>query len=359
VKRSTTLKSLAVTGGLAVVDAADGWPGTVTYASPDTAATVTVALYASPVSKHGAHRPELKIMAPDFDRSGREKVAREVLPVRDLPTVVLAEKEVTLPDGRLQTVMVAIPGSLKYGDETRWNLTFFEEMLQAAATTGWTVYNRRQQHRDLIPVHAFVPALLPTYLDMVCSGVETLPRDVITTAVASAGLLEAPPPDESDADRKAREDATRERVLKSVTKVFRDGRFAGRQRKAYGGACAMCGGKWRTNQGAHIYPVGSGRGSDHVSNGWHGCLLHHSAFDAHQIYIDPNTLEIVLHDEILESVTDSPMNGALVANTYAHLAGALNAADRVDPEWLLKRYHHFSDGEYDWVPAARARSRVV
>ncbi len=232
---------------------------------------------------------------------------------------------------------MAFPGGRQIGRNERWNETFFQPFLADAARNGWALYERPLAGGGTEPLHAFVPALLMNYLDMIGSDVPSLEPAIVNVAVSGSGLLGA------EADN-----AARKRAVQTISKLLRDRRFGERQRVAYSGACAMCGLTLNLNQGAHVYPVESGEGTDHVSNGFYACLLHHKAFDDHRIFVDPASLAIRLHPEILAEAAVTEANQKFVDSTFTHLVVPADPAHRLDPEWLRKRYGYY-EGKYAWA----------
>lgn len=327
--RKEEFSTICQLSGLTEVDARSGWPGIASYESQLDHVTRLVALHAAPVAPHRTVTPdEIKVEPPGRFKPVEAPDGYVVVVVGNTRSMIAAE---------VKPVLVAFSGDSRVGRNERWNATFFRPFVDSAARNGWAAYTRALAGGGTETMHAFTPPLLPSYLDMIANGLETLPGELVTEAISVSGLLEG-----------AAQGMTRTRVVQTMTKVLRNSRFGRRQRDAYGGACAMCGLTLNINQGAHVYPVETGEGSDHVSNGFYACLLHHKAFDDHLIYIDPISLEIRLHPGLVDEAMGNTANEQFVESTFTHLALPAADEDRVNAEWLVRRYGYF-EGLYDWA----------
>jgi putative restriction endonuclease len=134
-----------------------------------------------------------------------------------------------------------------------------------------------------------------------------------------------------------RRGVTRQSVVRLHQKSFRL-----RVLQAYRERCAICRlGHEELLEAAHILPDGHPRGVPIVPNGLTLCTLHHAAFDAHVLGVNPD-LQVEVRTDVLRE-TDGPMllhglqgfHGARVA----HLPAAVKLRPRRD--FLAERYEMF------------------
>lgn len=319
-------------GDLIPVDALSGWPGVASFRRPSTGESGRVSLHAAPVAPHRRQRPnEIKIEPPSHHRP--------VVAQDGHPAVVVGHSGTDASKG-LPEVFIAFSGHSRIGNAARWNVTFFQPLLQEARITGWATYDRRLSTGRTERLHAFAPGLLPTYLDVVILGSTDLDRNTVDKCLTPAlpALATATKGDLS----------TRDLIRRDVAAYARKRGFSRAVLHAYDGLCAFCGLGLDLVEAAHILPVESGVEGDVVSNGIAACHHHHAAFDYHRIYIDPDSLRIKIHPSILAATDDSPANKSFIQNTAPYLAEPSLSADRPRAEWFKRRYEFYA-GKYDWA----------
>ena len=141
------------------------------------------------------------------------------------------------------------------------------------------------------------------------------------------------------------DDDAAERARRSISALVRDHRFSRVVRAAYGQRCAICGLGAGLVVGAHIYPASAPGSEDVVQNGLALCQNHHAAFDAHKVFIAPDSGTIRFHPDLLAG--DGPALEELVRSDRARVA-VVDADQRPDPGNFARRYEFFGLA-YDWA----------
>jgi putative restriction endonuclease len=130
---------------------------------------------------------------------------------------------------------------------------------------------------------------------------------------------------------------TRQSVVRLHQKSFRL-----RVLQAYRERCAICRlGHEELLEAAHILPDGHPRGVPIVPNGLTLCTLHHTAFDAHVLGVNPD-LQVEVRTDVLRE-KDGPMLLHGLQGFHGARVAQLPAAAKLRPrrEFLAKRYEMF------------------
>ncbi len=130
-------------------------------------------------------------------------------------------------------------------------------------------------------------------------------------------------------------------ALRSVKQRLHQATFRQTVITAYKGRCAISRlPEQRLLDAAHIISDGNERlGQPIISNGLPLSKLHHAAFDAHLIGIDPD-YRIHVSDRLL-SQNDGPMLEALKHQNGAEICLPHRSKDQPDRDRLARRYEHF------------------
>ena len=133
----------------------------------------------------------------------------------------------------------------------------------------------------------------------------------------------------------------REYVTRAVLQRLHQQQFRRVVLSAYGEQCCVCRLKHlELLDAAHILADRHPQGEPVVTNGLGMCKIHHSAYDANIIGIDPDATVHVREDILLE--TDGPMlKHGLQDMAGNRLVLPRNAALRPNPEFLAERYARF------------------
>ena len=118
--------------------------------------------------------------------------------------------------------------------------------------------------------------------------------------------------------------------------------FRARVMRAYQRRCAVCKlGHENLLDAAHIVPDRDPRGVAAVTNGLSLCKIHHAAFDANILGIDPELIVHVREDVLREE--DGPMlkHGIQAADGSRLLVVPRRAIDRPGTEFLEQRFEEF------------------
>jgi hypothetical protein len=227
-------------------------------------------------------------------------------------------------------ILIGVDGRSRVGRETRFSILFDRNIIPKASQNGFSQY--RSGTGELI--YAFQPALFGTFVEIVMSGVEVEPLEIVRAAKESGFL------DDGTA-------ASAERVRRATQVLVRHYAFGERVKDVYGSRCAMCGMTIRLVAGAHIYPASAPDSPDRVWNGIALCPNHHAAFDNHELWIDPETFDIRIHPAIHGEVANPAVAG-FVGSTYPRLVLPEAAANRPRRAMFEKRYAYFAE-KYDWA----------
>lgn len=306
------------------VDLSNGWPAHATLSHPDSVQE-PVSMYLASVggSQRGRDDRERRIQV----KGGH--------PIVDDGSKTLLLLGVWHEDGAVQLdrpVLFAADAYRRVGHTTQASIFVPLANLQEASRHGWSTYTSTTGET----IHCFAPELLPTVVVALRDGVTPDVRQVQTT-LGATGLLEAADPTDP---------ATGDRARRSVQVLVRDAKFAKRVVEAYGDRCAMCGLDLGVTEGAHILPAAAAN-NDSPDNGLALCPTHHRLFDSHTVAVEPNTLAIRYHPELLASSQGEPVEARLIGATYSTLRPR-QAGPEPDPQVFIKRYEYFSD-HYDWL----------
>lgn len=302
---------------LTIKDAGAGWPGLITLTTSE--GIIPVALHVSTVSSHSRQPYEKRFQNP-------ANSSPVVSPNGAIPLLVGLFKEEDQP-----SILVAVNGASRLGRHTRFSILFNQRIIKEAQDRGWAFYVSGTGEK----IYALNPRLLPVFVDSVLANTD-IPSKDITSAISASGLLE----DNTD------ESANRAR--RTASQLVRDNKFSECLRDAYGNVCAMCELGINLVVGAHIYPVSAPGSRDVIWNGIPLCQNHHYAFDHHDIWIDPDSRNILFHPSILNMrETNRPVNNFILM-TRATLLEPSQRANRPRREMFVQRYEYFA-GSYDWV----------
>lgn len=299
-------------------DAATGWPASVQILTDS--GPVPVALHVGPVGFSHRQRDDVERRFQNPNKNA---------PVTALPHQIPVLLGVWDQEG--QTVFVALDGRSRQGRLTRVSIFEPLALLRSALLRGWDEGYSSTGER----LTAFIPSLLPVYIQLLQSGTQVSP-DSLALVASAAGLVST---DESAPARGRR----------TASALIRDAKFSRDVCDAYSWRCAMCGLNFRLVVGAHILPVAAPGSHDAVWNGLALCHNHHAAFDGHRIYVDPNSRQISVHPELLEGVKNSVACEQFVRGTFATLAHPLERTQFPKAKMFSQRYEHFSS-KYDWIP---------
>lgn len=230
-------------------------------------------------------------------------------------------------------VIVGFDAYKRLGATTRFSLFMPVHLLETARQTGWAEHFSDSGER----IVAFVPALLPTYVEAVAAGVHVDPAEVQRVTEASGMLMD---PTAGNV----------ERARATASRLIRDERFSGAVRAAYDGRCAMCGIDHSLVVGAHIYPAAAPGSRDEVWNGVALCHNHHAAFDNHYLHVDPATRKITPHPGLMNDAKTNSGARAFIQSTFPALAEPKNPRIRPPDEVFNERYRYF-DKKYEWLTA--------
>lgn len=302
--------------------AGDGWPGTANVSLTD-GTVVSVAIHASVVGSHARKAYELR-----FQNPGNRKPVES--PGGALP-ILLGYRE---QDG--QVIFVATQGATRLGREARFSILFRDSVVKEALANGWAIYTSSNQEQ----IFAFQPSLLPTYVELLHQGIDSTlissTSDDIASAAIAAGLLD----DETEGGK--------ERARRAVSQVIRNSAFGQGVVSAYKGKCALCGLGAGLVQGAHIYPASAPGSPDKVWNGIALCCNHHTAFDAHKIWIDPKSFSVKFHPELVALAKADPVVLRFLNTTFEAMAIPSEAAAKPRAAMFDERYKYYEE-RYEWA----------
>ena len=296
-------------------DSGDGWPGIVEVASQT--GHIRVAMHVSNVSSHARKVYERRFQNP----GDRNPVSA---PNEAFPILVGLALVNDIP------ILVVLDGTSRLNRNARFSILFKFSTLQEAALCGWAEYVSGA-HEKITAMH---PRLFPAYLDALSLGIEVSPL-LVADAAAASGLL----------DTQAEVEAQRARTM--VTKLVRRAAFGRDVCKAYNQKCAMCEIDMGLLEGAHILPANVPGSLDEVFNGLSLCRNHHRSFDLGNIWVDPDTLGVEWHPEVLDLSNRDDAVGAFLRMTRANLARPNQAVNQPNPEMFQRRYES-AGSIYGW-----------
>lgn len=304
---------------LRVTDPRDGWPSLVEIRTASGWLPAAVHLGGIGLSHRGRDTVERR-----FQNPGKAKPV--LAPPRTLPLLVGLSTEGGAP------VLVGMDASHRIGAETRQSLFIPLWLLKAAASRGWAEHESTSGEL----IRAFHPALLPTYVELLRSGIK-LPAGTVVEIASAAGLL-----------KPAVDETPQERVRRVVSALSRDRRFSKSVVAAYGERCAMCGLDLGLVVGAHIYPVNAPASTDNVWNGLALCYNHHAAFDAHLVHVDPGSHTLRLHPRIVEDGKKNDQSRQFATCLLPKLRAPRVRGHVPRLEMFEKRYAFF-EKRYEWA----------
>jgi len=187
--------------------------------------------------------------------------------------------------------------------------------------------------RPLLYLVAVDPGVYDAILPVYVSGDDpgrlqfTLVADqVLAHMGASDGVLSAP---------------RREYVTRAVMQRLHQQQFRRVVLKAYRERCAICRLKHvELLDAAHILPDRDPRGEPVVPNGLGLCKIHHSAYDAHILGIDPDS-RVHIRGDVLEEVDGPMLRYGLQAVHGSHLLLPRQAEHQPNREFLAERFERF------------------
>lgn len=309
---------VALIGPAAVLrDAGTGWPSRITIETEQ--GLRRVALHVARVSPHARKPWEWRFQNP----ATRDPVRA---PGGSLPLLVGLDEI----DGR--PVLVVVDGSSREGRDARFSILFNKRISREAAALGWSEQKSTSGER----IFALWPRLLPLLVEVLGAGVEVPARPIVDAAEA-AGLL-----DDNSAEAGAR-------ARRTVSSYVRDAKFSRLVRDAYQHRCAMCQVGLGLVVGAHILPVCAPNAPDSVWNGISLCQNHHSAFDAHKLWIAKD-YSIQLSPKIIEEGQANVESTRFLEQTRERLWLPPAANRRPREAMLAGRYQYYQE-QYEWAPA--------
>jgi hypothetical protein len=307
---------------VAVKRSDNGWPGIVNVTLPS-GEICPVALHVSKVSSHSRKQYELR-----FQNPGDRKPVQAPNGTSPILAGLYASND--------KPILVAVDGKDRVGRNARFSILFKEAAVKEAATRGWAVYTSSTGEN----IYAMNPAMFPVFVEMIMhdladnSGIST--SHELADAVIAAGLM-----DDDSAP-------TRQRARRAADILVRHHAFGRAVVDLYKGQCAMCGLDYGLVVGAHIYPVPAPGSEDKVWNGIALCHNHHAAFDAHKIWVNPKSRNVLLHPGLKAEVRKNNALKVFIESTYDQLAKPTQPAAIPKQKMFEKRYEYF-DGRYNWV----------
>lgn len=302
----------------------DAWPG---FFWLNTAVgSIPIAAHVSTVSSHARKAHEQRFQNPgNLNRPPVSDLNNSALPI------LLGVDSPLNPE-----IFVAVDGRSRLGNTARFSILFDTRILREAREYGWAVYEPNRGER----IYAFVPSLLPIYVEQILSG-EALAPEQISAVVVTSGMLDSPQDQETTA-------LAAERATRAVQILVRRARAGRNIRAAYDNKCCMCGIGASFLAGAHIFPVEAPGSNDEIWNGLSLCHNHHSAFDSHQLWIHPTNGSICIHPNLWDEARFNIGTQRFIESTFRHLALPNRAAHNPRPAMFRQRYDYFS-GKYSWA----------
>lgn len=302
---------------VSVVDPGNGWPMLMEVTA--TRHVVPVAAHVSNVSPHSRQPYEWRFQNP---------ATRDPVTAPDGSTPLLIGLDAI--DG--VEVLVVTSGESRLGREARFSILFDKRICREAAAEGWSEYvSSSGEH-----IYALRPRLFPLVVDLVAERL-SVPTSQITNAALASGLI-------------AEEDAVSgERARRMVSTYVRSAMFSKRVRAVYQNRCALCGVGLGLVAGAHIYPVSAPDSPDAVWNGIAMCHNHHSAFDAHKIWINSD-FTIRINPTLRAGANEESARFLEQTRTTLFVPPVARFQPRRD--MLVSRYDYYPS-QYDWAPAVR------
>lgn len=299
---------------LSLVRIGSGWPAVGSIAADG--GPLPVALHVSVVGSHSRKPYERRFQNPG-DRT----------PVEDdegFPLLVgLADSD--------DPILVLVDGRSRVGRNARFSILFNKSIIAEAIKQGISTYVSGTDERII----AVRPQLFSSGLDLILEDVD-VPVGELQQAASASGFLD-------DLSQ-----AAAERTRRAASILVRHHAFGKRVREAYGHRCALCGIGINLVAGAHIFPASAPGSPDETWNGLALCGNHHTAFDNHDIWIDPKSGDVRLSPRILAEAEINDSVQHFVDATAKALTPPFDASDRPKPEMFECRYEHFGDA-YEWA----------
>jgi putative restriction endonuclease len=138
-------------------------------------------------------------------------------------------------------------------------------------------------------------------------------------------------------------DARRRYVTRSTRQRLHQQSFRERVLAAYQASCAIC--RLRHDallEAAHILPDGHPRGEPIVPNGLALCKLHHAAFDAHLLGVNPD-LAVIIRPDVLQEPDGPMLVHGLQEFHGARIVVPRSASLRPNREFLAERFALFQE----------------
>jgi HNH endonuclease len=309
---------------LKLIDPGTGWPASASLTLSD-GYVLPLRLYVAPVTGSNRDRDDVERR---FQNPGSSRPIEEE-PGTMSVLVGLWDKDAAIEVPR--PLLVVAEASRRVGRLTRYSVFAKLESMTSAEGSGWT----QSFSSDGEQITYIFPQYLAAELEARRLNIG-LDQESIALASSASGILEAA------------DENTVARARRAVEVLVRDGRFKGRVCTQYDHKCAMCGLNFGLIEAAHIYPASAPGSTDEVWNGVALCRNHHAAFDAHLVWVDPQSSRIKLSGKMLvhAEVNDACRN--FVATTAEWLSPPMNEDALPRPEMFTLRYAHF-DGRYAWA----------
>jgi hypothetical protein len=321
-RRRGLIDQLATLVGLSVcsvIDARDGWPGVIRLQLPSGPVSLAAHVGEVGLSHRGRDEVERRFQNPG---KGRPMSA----PAGSFPVLL------GLWEGGRGPVLVGMEATVRMSRETRQSLFIPLSLLERAGANGWA----EQVSGSGELLIAFHPALLPVYVEARRAEV-TLPFQEMAEIAEAAGLT--PTGDER----------AEERARRLAWALVRKRALARQVLEAYDGLCAMCDLDFGLVEGAHIYPAEAPASPDEIWNTLALCCNHHAAFDRHQIWIEPQSLRIVVHSEILSNAGRNLACQSFVDTIRRELRLPRRPELAPQGDMFTRRYQFYGD-RYSWAP---------
>jgi hypothetical protein len=229
-----------------------------------------------------------------------------------------------------QPVIIGVDGQSRVGREKRFGILFDRKIIDEASQDGFAKYVSTSGEE----IYAFQPKLLPAFAEFLVKGAD-IPVGELRTAASASGFLDE------------QSDAAAERTRKAASVLARRNAFGKEVREAYDGCCALCGLGARIIVGAHVHPVSAPDSVDAVHNGLGLCPNHHTAFDNHDIFVDPDDFSVKFSPRMSAEAKINKSVKDFVDQTFAKLQVPVDPSKRPSPEMFRKRYEYYSEN-YAW-----------
>lgn len=315
--RSNTFRTLCrLLDDIESTDAGNGWPGRMRLRLPS-GGLAELAIYVGPVGPSGRNRDEVERR---FQNPGSN---RPIRPVPNARTMLVGVWE-----GAENPVLAVMEASRRVGRGTRQSFFLPLEMLQSASMLGFA----EAENTTGEFLVALRPELFSAFVESREKQVD-LPAATVKLLARTAGLFDGIP-------------GAKERVRMETSALLRDRRFRKLVLAAYGHRCCVCDLGLGILEAAHILPVGASGSTDDIENGMCLCANHHRVFDRHRMWIEPETLRLVLHPSIASTDSPTPTEQAFVKGTRR--AVRRPGSGGLSTDMLEARYAHF-EGLYTWA----------